>query len=328
VSGADVLAVFRQSRSADTRSMTFRPMAPARLRLGLVLAGGMLLAGALGTGGGAAAATVYSTSTPMILSGPTPADLDANMYGICDGSFQYVIRNVAGATSARAYLDAAQRCGLKAILYFTSTVSGGTVYPSRVAPLVNAVKTHPALFGYLSVKEPSWVGISASEIRAMYKAFRAADPAHPVIAQFGDSPHFGGSTNPYTAGMANIVMIGWYPVETANGGRSTTGTSYVTTGPTNFARNRSFINKTTPGTPVWLMIQTHKYLAPATHKKQLPSSALINRQAREGFVYLSAKGIAFHIWSNTNYNVDERRSPTTVQSMKNLANAVHAGTFQ
>ena len=299
-----------------------------RVRLGFVLVSGMLLAATLGTPGTAAGAATYSTAAPMILSGVQPADLDANKYGICNGSFQYVIRNVGGAASAVAYLDAARRCGLKAVLFFSSTVSGGTVYPSRVAALVNAVKTHPALFGYLSVKEPSWVGISGYEIRAMYKAYRAADPTHPVIAQFGDIPHFGYSVNPYTAGMANIVMLDWYPVETGNGGRALTGTSYVSTGPTHFHRIRYYINSVTLGIPVWLMVQTHKYLAPTYHKKQRPGVTMLYRQVREGFTYLSAKGIAFHVWSNVNYNIDERRDPAMVSTMITLSNAVHAGTFQ
>ncbi len=49
----------------------------------------------------------------------------------------------------------------------------------------------------------------------MYRAFKAADPTHPVVALFGDIPHFGATGNPYTAGMADIVMVDWYPVETA-----------------------------------------------------------------------------------------------------------------
>jgi hypothetical protein len=76
------------------------------------------------------------------------------------------------------------------------------------------------------------------------------------------------------------------------------------------------------------MVQTHKYLAPTYHKKQRPSQALLNRQVRDGFAYLGAKGIAFHTWSNTNYNIDELRDPTMVSWMRTLSAAVRAGTFQ
>jgi hypothetical protein len=299
-----------------------------RRRLSLLLAVALVVPSSIAAAGTASATITYSTDTPMILSGVRPEDLAANKYGVCDGSFTHVIRNVGTTAGALIYLDAAQRCGLKVILYFSTTVSGGTVYPSRVAPQVNAVKNHPALFGYLSVKEPSWVGINRYEIRSLYRAFRAADPNHPVIALFGDIPHFGMSVNPYTYSMANIVMVDWYPVETGNGGRSLTGTSYTSGGPTHFARVRSKVAATTPGVPVWLMVQTHKYLKPTYHKKQRPSQYLLYRQVRDGFAYLSAKGIAFHTWSNVNYNIDELRDPTMVSWMKALSARVRAGTFQ
>lgn len=293
-----------------------------------LVAAALLLLGSLGVVGTASATVSYSTTTPMILHNVTPEDLTANKNGVCSGHFTHVIRNVLGVTNATNYLNVAQRCGLKVILYFSSTVSGGTVYPSRVAALVNGVKNHPALFGYLSVKEPSWVGINKYEIRALYRAYRAADPNHPVVALFGDVPHFGMSANPWTYSMANIVLLDWYPVETGNGGRSTTGTTYLTSGPTYFKRIRSYVATTTPGTPIWLMVQTHKYLAPTYHKKQRPSQSLLNRQVRDGFNYLSAKGISFHTWSNANYNIDERRDPTMVSWMNTLAAQVQAGTFQ
>ena len=293
-----------------------------------LVAAGLLLLGSFGVAGTASAVVTYSTATPMILHNVTPEDLWANKNGVCTGRFTHVIRNVLGVSNATNYLNAAQHCGLKAILYFSQTVSGGTVYPSRVAPLVNAVKNHPALYGYLSVKEPSWVGIYPSEIRAMYKAFHAADPNHPVVALFGDIPHFGYTANPYTALMADIVMVDWYPVETGNGGRSLTGTSYVAGTPTFFRRVRDVVAARTPGTPVWLMVQTFKYLTPIYHKKQRPSQALLYRQVREGFTYLGADGLSFHTWTNSGYNIDQRRDPTMVSWMNTLAGQIQAGTFQ
>ncbi len=181
----------------------------SRLATGLLTAA--LAVGVFGATG-ATATVSYSTDTQMILHNVPPADLLANTRGVCNGQFQLVIRNVGTWSGARAYLDAAQHCGLKVILHYSPTISGGTIHPSRVAGFVGAVKNHPALFGYLSVKEPSWCrGLSAGEIRTLYAAYRAADPGHPVIALFGDIPHFGSSRNPYTARMANIVMVDWYP---------------------------------------------------------------------------------------------------------------------
>src|SRR5439155_10263737 len=173
---------------------------PAAAALVASLAGGSI--GAIP----ASAALTYSTDTPMILTNVSPEDLLANVRGVCNGQFNIVVRNVLGPTNALNYLNAAQHCGLKAVLFFQSTVSGGTVYPSRVGPLVRAVMNHPALYGYLSVKEPSWTGISGSEIRSLYTAFHTADPNHPAVALFGDIPYFGATTNPYRAGMADIAI--------------------------------------------------------------------------------------------------------------------------
>jgi hypothetical protein len=276
-----------------------------------------------------AAAYSYPTDAPMILQNVSPEDLLANTRGICNGSFNIVVRNVLGPTNALRYLNAAQHCGVKAVLFFQSTVSGGTVYPSRVGPLVRAVRNHPALYGYLSVKEPSWVGISAREIRSLYYAFHAADPTHPVVGLFGDIPHFGDAKNPYTASMADIVMVDWYPVETARAGCSRAGTTYVAYGPRWFStkvyRN---VQARTPNAPIWVMVQTHKNLAPACHKKQRPSQALLNREVREALAYAHASGIAFHTFSNTHYTMDERRDPTMVSWMKLISSQIRAGTFQ
>jgi hypothetical protein len=275
-----------------------------------------------------AAVSAYSTGTVMVLHNVPPEDLLANTNGVCDGSFTVVIRNVGGVAGALRYLDAAQKCGVKALVHYSSTTSGGTVYPSRVGPFVRGIKNHPALFGYLSVKEPSWVGIRAKEIRSLYKAYRAADPTHPVVALFGDIPHFGSSANPYTTAMANIVMVDWYPVETANGGCSRTGSHYNGNGPKWFrTKVKATVERVTPGRPIWVMVQTHKYLAPKCHKKQRPNADQLTRQVRDALVYAGAKGIAFHTFRNVNYNVDQYRDPTMVSWMKAISSAIRAGTF-
>jgi hypothetical protein len=76
------------------------------------------------------------------------------------------------------------------------------------------------------------------------------------------------------------------------------------------------------------MLQTHKYLAPTCHKKQLPSKSLLWRQAREALIYGGVTGFAFHTWTNSNYQMDEVRNPTMVSWMKELSGQVRSGTFQ
>ena len=276
------------------------------------------------------AATVSLPSAPMVLQNVTLADLVANKRQICNGGFTHVMKNAAGPNNARNYLNAAQKCGLKVIFVFPDTVNytTGRVYPSRVAKWVKAVKSHPALFGYLSVKEPSWHHISATEIRSLYKAFHKADPNHPVIALLGDIPHFNMTGNYWGTGMANILMIDWYPVETARNGCSRSGVDVQTTGAKHLKHVRAVVNSKTPRTPVWLMVQTHKNLAPACHKKQRPTEAQLRKQVRDGFTYAKVEGIAFHTFDNSSYQIDQRRDPTMVGWMRAIANEVHAGTFQ
>jgi len=289
----------------------------------------MLLITMLGTTTVAAAAPT-DAATPMVLQNVPLEDIVNNRLGICDGNFTHVIKNAAGPNNVRNYLNAAQKCGLKVIFTFPETINyaNGNVNPSRVAYWVDLVKGHPALFGYLSVKEPSWHGITAAEIRSLYSAFRLADPSHPVIALLGDTPNFDSTRNPWRAGMADILAVDWYPVETAGGGCSSSGTSYVSTGPKNLTAVRDIVARKTPGTPIWMMAQTHKNLAPNCHKKQRPTEALLRRQVREAFTYLGATGMAFHTWSNTNYAMDQRRDPTMVSWLKTIADEVHAGSFQ
>lgn len=318
----------RMATSTAARSVPTTPTSRRMARrIGLLAVAASLLVGVAGAP--AASAASYARSTPMILQNVPPAELLANRHGICDGDFKLVMNNVGGVAGALRHLDAAAACGLKAILFFSTTAdhSRGLVYPSRVAALVKGVKDHPALYGYLSVKEPSWVGISASEIRSLYKAYRAADPTHPVVALFGDIPNFGSSRNPYLTGMADIVMVDWYPVETANRGCSRTGTTYITNGPKWFKLVAAKVQAVTPGRPVWAMVQTHKYLAPICHKKQRPTEAQLRRQVRDALVYLGADGVAFHTFRNTNYQSDLYRDAAMVRSMKTISRQIAAGTF-
>ena len=299
------------------------PLLKRRLAATLLLVGTLL---ATSAGSAPAAHAAVPATTPMVIQEVPVWDLEQNTNGICTSGATHVIKNAAGTFNAANYLEKAQACGLKVIFAFPETVNYGTgaVYPSRVAKWVNKVKNHPATFGYISVKEPSWTRISAAEIRTMYRAFRAADPKHPVIALFGDMPGFGTSRNPYTRGMANIVMFDWYPVETTNG----TNSIYLTGATKWFPRAKAIVARVTPGRPVWLMVQTHKYLRPATHKKQRPTELQLRRQVREGFSYLGASGIAFHVWRNTNYTRDQLRDPAMVAAMSRLFADVKAGTFR
>lgn len=273
-----------------------------------------------------AATPTYSTSAPIILQEVPSGDLAANTNGVCTSGATHVIKNAQGTFNPVNYATLAAACGLKVIWAFPDTVdyATGTIHPGTIPSFVDKVKDLPNTWGYLSVKEPNWSHVTAPEIRALYRAYKAADPAHKVMALFGDVPHFGTRSNPYTAGMADVVMVDWYPVETSNG----TDSTYLAGATRWFPIVRSKVAAVTPGVPIYLMVQTHKNLRPATHKKQRPTQAQLWRQVREGFVYLRASGIAFHVWRNRNYTLDQLRDPRMVATLATLAAQLKAGTFR
>jgi hypothetical protein len=262
----------------------------------------------------AAAATTYSTSTPFALWEVPYTDLGR----VASFEHKILVKAFDPTMNIVRYLDQARSQGDKVIVYFANTVDykTGRVYPSRVASQVNEVKGHPGLYGYLSVKEPSWSGVTLSEMRSLYKAYRAADPKHPVIALLGDTPHFGTSQNPWGAGVANILWVNWYPVTCRNG--------YYTGATTNFPKVRSTVERLTPWVPIWLMVQGHAYYA---GNKCTPTNAQLSRQVREGFQYLKAEGIVFYVWNNPGADRDLKRNATLTSHMRWIVRAVKAGTF-
>jgi hypothetical protein len=198
------------------------------------------------------------------------------------------------------YLDEAAKYRQRVLLYFVDTVnySAGTINTSVIPGWVAKVKNHPALYGYLSVKEPSWNRISLAEMRSLYQAYKSADPSHPVVALLGDTPHFGTSANPWATGVANVLWVDWYPVTIRRG--------YLGAASVNFPKIKSYVAATTPGTPIWLMVQGHGYPA---GDLRTPTAAELRRQVSDGFRYLGAAGIAFYTWKNPLYSSDFARNP-------------------
>jgi len=198
------------------------------------------------------------------------------------------------------YLDEAAKYRQRVLLYFVDTVnySAGTINTSVIPGWVAKVTNHPALYGYLSVKEPSWNRISLAELRSLYQAYKNADANHPVVALLGDTPHFGTSANPWASGVANVLWVDWYPVTIRRG--------YLGAASVNFPKIKSYVAATTPGTPIWLMVQGHGY---AAGDLRTPTAAELRRQVSDGFRYLGAAGIAFYTWKNPLYSSDFARNP-------------------
>ena len=198
------------------------------------------------------------------------------------------------------YLDEAAKYHQKVLVYFVDTVdyARGTVAPANIPKWVQLVRNHPALYGYLSVKEPAVNHITVAEMRSLYNAYKAADAGHPVVALLGDTPNFGTTTNPWSTGIANVLWVDWYPVTFSRG--------YIGTAVTNFPKIKAYVAAHTPGVPIWLMVQGHGY---TKGDRRTPTPAELRRQVSDGVNYLGAAGIGFYTWQNPLYNNDFKRNP-------------------
>ena len=220
------------------------------------------------------------------------------------------------------YLDRAQANGLKVILHFNDVIkygsgySNGYVYPARIKAWTDKVKNHPALHGYLTVKEPAWQGISLREMQSLYREFKRQDPKHTVVALLGDTPNFGTSRNPWAKGVADMLWVDWYPVSCSKG--------YWTGATRNFPKVRSYVDRVTPGTPIWVITQGHAY---KKGDKCRPTPAQLRRQVREALTYMRADGIVFYTWNNGWYESDLGRDPALQTELKRIIRDVKNGTF-
>jgi hypothetical protein len=216
------------------------------------------------------------------------------------------------------YLNTADSLGLKVVVYFNNTVdyAKGLVYPERVAAWAGKIGDHPALYGYLSIKEPSWNGVTLTEMQALYSAYKAADPDTQVIALLGDTPNFGKTQNPWAAGVADMLWVNWYPVTCTRG--------YYTSASTNFPKIRAMVDSVTPGTDIWLMVQGHEY---RKGNKCSPTKLQLTRQVKGGFKYLNADGILFYTWNNALFDRDLKRNPDLIVRMNYIIRQVRALTL-
>ena len=144
-------------------------------------------------------------------------------------------------------------------------------------------------------------------MRLLYSAYKAADPNHAVVALLGDTPHFGTSQNPWGPGVANVLWVDWYPVTYSRG--------YIANASIHFPKIRTYVAATTPGTPIWLMVQGH---GNRPGDRRTPTAAELTRQVNDGYRYLSAAGIAFYTYRNTMYDNDFARNPALWATARSL----------
>ena len=108
--------------------------------------------------------------------------------------------------------------------------------------------------------------------------------------------------NRWCSGMADILVVDWYPIETSNNGCSRTGTHYISTGPKHFTRVRR------PSPRRRRDARLADGPDPQEPEPALPQEAGPDRAAPAPpgprRVPLPGRhGLAFHTWSNSSYHV-------------------------
>lgn len=126
--------------------------------------------------------------------------------------FEHSINN---EDKALQLLDVAQRCGVKLVLRvpYTQDISPEVVRKwlhSACNLLTPKVIAHPALFGYLLVDEPAWVGVAFQKLKVSYDELKKLDPYHPIW--INEAPR--GSIDVYRlySQASDIFGVDIYPV--------------------------------------------------------------------------------------------------------------------
>ena len=221
-------------------------------------------------------------------------------------------------------MDQASASGLKVLAWFPGTYALGMSNPAALDPWVAIVKTHPALYGYVSVIEPgaSNLHLPISTLQGLYRRLKALDPLHPVIVSYGHLPWFGTDANPFSAGVADSIIAEWYPVVFPS---MSYPTGWVTSTASILRNVRATVAAKAPGTPIWLTIQMHEYLP--SNKRQ-PSFAEVVRQIDGGFDLAGVDGLVFYPWhSSTLFTGDLSRNAALQDSVQVAIGWLRSGHF-
>lgn len=174
-----------------------------------------------------------------LYEGTDPGSLAAEqrLKHMADGGFNCVMNynvNSGGPNASTAYLDAAQKAGIRVIysvkdLFVTPQTPTVAVGPwnteeSAISGLVKRFRSHPALFGwYLNDEMPLSMH---ARLRDHYQWVRKLDPNHPawvVLYQFAELPGYVDTTDvmgadPYPIPSSPITMVSdWTDAVVATG---------------------------------------------------------------------------------------------------------------
>ena len=283
--------------------------------------------------------TPVPTATPKPTPTPTPAppvvdrrSVPAIAWGVPAPDlpkikalgFNVVLKRFQPGVDPLYYFDLAKAAGVKVLAWFPEVYTPTSFNPAALDPWVTKVRTHPALYGYVSVVEPaaSALKVTLPQLRILYSRLKTLDPGHPVIVSYGHLWKFGIQDNPFAKGVADAIIVESYPVVFPSGAYPL---GWVDGAAATLRNVRKVVAATAPATPIWLTIQMHEYLA--SNRRQ-PAFAEVVRQLDVGFDDLRADGLIFYPWhSSTNYTADMASSAELQSSVKTTLAWLRQGRF-
>lgn len=105
-------------------------------------------------------------------------------------------------------LDSCEKYGVKALLqlYVSMNPAGSAVNAENTRAVVEAVKDHPAVFGYMQMDEPGDQSCDYEALKNGYKIIRSLDTVHPVYACECRPEHYA-----LTGKYVDVMSIDPYP---------------------------------------------------------------------------------------------------------------------
>ncbi len=226
----------------------------------------------------------------------------------------YVVALVPGTPRLPEYLAEAAALGLRVVIDQTDSIAAGAVNDEAITATVLAIRGSPAVFGYLSISEPANLGVDLDQLRALYRTFKQADPARPVIVLFNRLQAFGSASNPYGTGVADIVAFDLYPVRQDG---------YSRDAPLRLETARTVVRSITPSVPLWLVVQGHGNRSGGL---AAPTPGQLRREVRDGRADLRAAVTVFYTWRSTWYDSTISGRPDLQATIRSLTGVVHRGT--
>jgi hypothetical protein len=114
--------------------------------------------------------------------------------------------NVVTGPATKAYLDSAERRGLK-VLASPGTSAGARFDANRARQIVARFDSHPALWAWYLVDEPDLNGVSPTAVRQAHRFLKnvgALKPTALVLYQGGEALNFGN--------IADLTLVDRYPI--------------------------------------------------------------------------------------------------------------------